>query len=169
MSELQIKLIDYGNSMSHWEPGTARPMLAQPQNSRAPEVFMGISFDQKSDVWSMGCLISQLYLGKAIFTHQSGASQNEKQQSQFEYMVSTMNATIPEEMIEMSRHGRRCQLNLDFLKNRQENNNQDLLMNLMREDTDLPLFEFLKFVLIFNPTQRPSFEEVLNHEFLTNF
>ncbi|ULT85234.1 hypothetical protein L3Y34_013777 [Caenorhabditis briggsae] len=117
----------------------------------------------------MGCLISQLYLGKAIFTHQSGASQNEKQQSQFEYMVSTMNATIPEEMIEMSRHGRRCQLNFDFLKNRQENNNQDLLMNLMREDTDLPLFEFLKFVLIFNPTQRPSFEEVLNHEFLTNF
>ncbi|ULT85228.1 hypothetical protein L3Y34_013771 [Caenorhabditis briggsae] len=64
---------------------------------------------------------------------------------------------------------RRCQLNFDFLKNRQENNNQDLLMNLMREDTDLPLFEFLKFVLIFNPTQRPSFEEVLNHEFLTNF
>ncbi|ULT85235.1 hypothetical protein L3Y34_013778 [Caenorhabditis briggsae] len=41
MSELQIKLIDYGNSMSHWAPGTARPMLAQPQNSRAPEVFMG--------------------------------------------------------------------------------------------------------------------------------
>ncbi|CAO4387837.1 unnamed protein product [Caenorhabditis nigoni] len=168
LSDLQIKLIDYGNSMSHWAPGTARPMLAQPQTSRAPEVFMGIPLDEKSDVWSMGCLIGTMYMGKPIFTHQNGASQKEKQQSQFEYMVSVMNATIPEEMIEISRQGRRCQLNFDFLKNREEANNQDSLMSLMREEVDLPLFQFLKYVLIFDPTQRPSFEEVLQHEFLTN-
>ncbi|CAO4387852.1 unnamed protein product [Caenorhabditis nigoni] len=171
MSDLQIKIIDYGSSFFHSKPGIPRhPMIVQPQNLRAPEVFMGIPYNEKSDVWSMGCLMGEMYIGEPIFISQLGTTETEKQQSQFEFMVSRMDATIPRELIDLSRQGRRCNLNLSFLESRDENNNnQDSLMNLLREDRDLPMFEFLKFVLIFNPTERPSFEEVIKHEFLTNF
>ncbi|CAO4387841.1 unnamed protein product [Caenorhabditis nigoni] len=172
MSDLQIKIIDYGSSFFHSKPGIPRhPMIVQPQNLRAPEVFMGIPYNEKSDVWSMGCLMGEMYIGEPIFTSKLGTTETQKQQSQFEFMVSRMDATIPRELIDLSRQGRRCNLNLSFLESREKNNNnnQDSLMNLLRENTDLPMFEFLKFILIFNPTDRPSFEEVIKHEFLTNF
>ncbi|ULT85239.1 hypothetical protein L3Y34_013782 [Caenorhabditis briggsae] len=116
----------------------------------------------------MGCLMGEMCIGKPIFISKIGITETQKQQSQFEFMVSRMNATIPSEMITKSRQGRRCKLNLSFLENRKENN-QDSLMNLLREYTDLPMFEFLKFMLIFDPTERPSFEEVIKQKFLTNF
>ncbi|UMM44468.1 hypothetical protein L5515_019613 [Caenorhabditis briggsae] len=170
MSDLRIKIIDYGNSSSHWIPGIKRRhTVVQPQNLRAPEIFMGIPHNEKSDVWSMGCLMGELYIGRVLFIARLGVTQAERQQSQFELMVSRMNATVPDELMEMSRRGRRCNLDFNFLNNREGNSEQDLLMNLMREESDLPLFQFLQFVLIFNPAERPSFEELLNHEFLTNF
>ncbi|UMM44460.1 hypothetical protein L5515_019606 [Caenorhabditis briggsae] len=169
MNDLQIKLIDYGNSLPHSTPGIPEIYkLVQPQNLRAPEIFMGIPHSEKTDVWSMGCLMGQMYLGKLIFMSRTGATQIEIQQSQFELIVNRMNATIPEEMIEMSRQGRKCTLDLNFLTNRDGNNHQDFLLNLMRDMSDLPLFEFLLFVLVFNPVERPSFEELLNHKFLAN-
>ncbi|CAO4387860.1 unnamed protein product [Caenorhabditis nigoni] len=168
MSDLRIKIIDYGNALSHWIPGfERRHKVVQPQNLRAPEIFMGIPHNEKSDVWSMGCLMGEMYLGRVLFIARLGVTQVERQQSQFELMVSRMNATIPEDMLEISRQ-EGCDLEFNFL-NYHERNNQDLLMNLMREQSDLPLFQFLQFVLIFNPAERPSFEEVLTHEFLTNF
>ncbi|CAO4387858.1 unnamed protein product [Caenorhabditis nigoni] len=171
MSDLRIKIIDYGNSLSHSIPGIPRRhKMVQPQNLRAPEVFLGIPHNEKSDVWSLGCLIGEMYLGRGVlFIARLGVTQAERQQSQFELMVARMDPIIPRDMIEMSRRGRRCTLDLNFLDNRQEVDSQDFLLNLMREESDYPLFQFLQFALIFNPAERPSFEEVLNHEFLTNF
>ncbi|PIC21929.1 hypothetical protein B9Z55_026590 [Caenorhabditis nigoni] len=169
MSDLKIKIIDYGNSMSHWTPGIERSFkLVQPQNLRAPEIFMGIPHSEKTDVWSMGCLMGKMYLGKSIFMSRILATPVEMQQSQFELIVNRMHAAIPREMIEISRQESKCTLNFEFLNAREGENNQDSLINLMRQGSDLPLFEFLTFVLIFNPAERPSFEEVLRHKFLTN-
>ncbi|CAO4387844.1 unnamed protein product [Caenorhabditis nigoni] len=170
MSDFGIKVIDYGHSLTHSEPGNLEPVkLVQPQNMRAPEVFMGLPYNKKSDVWSFACLICELYIGGVPFNSRGGVTPVELQQSQFELMISRMNASIPIEMLEESKQGGKCHLNFDFLANRKEANNQYYLMKFLREDTDLPLFEFLKFALIFDPSKRPSFEEVLNHPFLTNF
>ncbi|UMM44466.1 hypothetical protein L5515_019611 [Caenorhabditis briggsae] len=60
MSDFDIKVIDYGNSLAHSESGNPEVVkLVQPQNMRASEVFMGLPYNKKTDVWSYGCLIAQ--------------------------------------------------------------------------------------------------------------
>ena len=38
---------------------------------RAPEVMLGVPWDSRVDIWSMGCLLSELILGAPIFFAQS--------------------------------------------------------------------------------------------------
>ncbi|PIC21930.1 hypothetical protein B9Z55_026591 [Caenorhabditis nigoni] len=113
----------------------------------------------------MGCLLGELYTGRALFLFKTGNTQIEQEQSQFELILARINASVPKEMIEESKKRGRCTLTFHFLDNREEINNQDSLMSLMREESDLPLFDLLKFMLVFDPSKRPSFEEVLNHKF----
>ncbi|PIC21943.1 hypothetical protein B9Z55_026601 [Caenorhabditis nigoni] len=166
MSNFDIKVIDYGSSMTHSKPGNPKPViLVQPRNMRAPEVFMSLPHNEKSDVWSMGCLMAELYTGKLLFCSNIMVPDSEKEQVHFETMISIMNASIPIEMIKESKQRGECTLNFNFLNDRKEANNQNSLMSLMRKDNDSPLFDLLKFMLVFDPSNRPSFEEVLNHEF----
>ncbi|CAO4387850.1 unnamed protein product [Caenorhabditis nigoni] len=166
MTDRRIKIIDYGNSSFHLKPEIPkRFVLVQPQSSRAPEIFMGIPYTEKADVWSMGCLMGELYTGRALFLFKTGNTQIDQVQSQFELILARINASVPKEMIEESKKGGRCTLNFNFLGNREEINNQDSLMSLMREETDSPLFDLLKFMLVFDPPKRPPFGEVLNHKF----
>ncbi|CAP28645.1 Protein CBG08908 [Caenorhabditis briggsae] len=162
MSDFDIKVIDYGNSLAHSESGNPEGVkLVQPQNMRASEVFMGGSSLQQKD----GCLVLWMpdrpigsAIGGVLFNSRKGDTQLEIQQSQFEMMIFRMNATISRETLEESKQRGKCSLNFDFLNdykevnnNREGNNNQDYLMEFMRDDTDLPLFEFLKFALKFDP------------------
>jgi serine/threonine protein kinase len=34
---------------------------------RAPEVVLGIQYDQQIDMWSLGCVVAELYCGRPIF------------------------------------------------------------------------------------------------------
>ncbi|CAO4387840.1 unnamed protein product [Caenorhabditis nigoni] len=166
INDFEIKVIDYGTSLIHSNPGDPKPVkLVQPLNIRAPEVFMGLPYNEKSDVWSMGCLMAEMYIVKLLFRPNHNAPECEKDQSQFEHMVSRMNPTIPPEMIEESKQRGICTLNFKFLENHKEADNQYSLMKLMREEADSPLFDLLKFMLIFDPADRPSFAEVINHKF----
>ncbi|ETO33392.1 serine/threonine kinase-1, partial [Reticulomyxa filosa] len=39
---------------------------------RAPEVILGIGWDRSSDLWSIGCILSELYTGDLLFaTHEN--------------------------------------------------------------------------------------------------
>lgn len=34
---------------------------------RAPEVILGLGWDMQSDVWSIGCIVMELYVGELLF------------------------------------------------------------------------------------------------------
>ncbi|PIC21950.1 hypothetical protein B9Z55_026605 [Caenorhabditis nigoni] len=100
MSDFDIKVIDYGTSLTHSKPGHPKPvMLVQPRNMRAPEVFMSLPHNEKSDVWSMGCLMAELYTGKLLFCSNNIVPDSQKEQSHFETMISIMNTSVPIEMV----------------------------------------------------------------------
>ena len=65
-----VKLADFGNMMR----ATAEEMSAyhdsfelQGQLYRAPEVIMGLPFHTPIDMWSVGCVLAELFVGEPIF------------------------------------------------------------------------------------------------------
>ena len=67
-NDFSIKLIDFGN-ISHISEGNRN--LITTRQYRAPEVIMGCcKWGKPSDVWSLGCITLEIYLGNLFFnTH----------------------------------------------------------------------------------------------------
>lgn len=64
------KLIDYGNCilLSHIMMYFDN-FNVQSVGYRSPEILFGLPFDNKIDIWSIGCIILELILGKEIFSN----------------------------------------------------------------------------------------------------
>lgn len=55
-----VKIIDLGSSVFfHNDP----IYYVQTRSYRAPEVILGIPYDGKIDIWSLGCIIAEMYMG----------------------------------------------------------------------------------------------------------
>ena len=39
----------------------------QSRSYRAPEVILGLPYDQKVDIWSLGCILAELLTGTVLF------------------------------------------------------------------------------------------------------
>ncbi|KAI4821200.1 hypothetical protein KUCAC02_029142 [Chaenocephalus aceratus] len=65
----RIKLIDFGEAIptSEVEIGTEK----QPLPYRAPEVNLGLPISEAIDMWSLGCIIAEMYFGTYLFPDSS--------------------------------------------------------------------------------------------------
>jgi len=61
----QIAVIDFGGAVFPHERHSGRIGTRQ---FRAPEVVLGLEWDETSDLWSAGCIIGMLYLGQRPFS-----------------------------------------------------------------------------------------------------
>eukprot|EP00286_Rhodomonas_abbreviata_P022710 CAMPEP_0181307388 /NCGR_PEP_ID=MMETSP1101-20121128/10851_1 /TAXON_ID=46948 /ORGANISM="Rhodomonas abbreviata, Strain Caron Lab Isolate" /LENGTH=452 /DNA_ID=CAMNT_0023413597 /DNA_START=130 /DNA_END=1485 /DNA_ORIENTATION=+ len=59
-----LKLIDFG--CATWEGGPAGT-LVQTCNYRAPEVLLGMDWSYSCDMWSVGCIVLELFEGRKTF------------------------------------------------------------------------------------------------------
>lgn len=57
----EIKVIDLGSSC-FWTDNLS--LYVQSRSYRAPEVMLGLPYDQKIDLWSLGCILAELYSGE---------------------------------------------------------------------------------------------------------
>jgi serine/threonine protein kinase len=65
----QVKLIDFGAAT--WLT-TNHSSLIQTRFYRAPEVIIESKWDEKADLWSVGCIMLEMYFGRLVFdTHDS--------------------------------------------------------------------------------------------------
>lgn len=67
-----IKVIDLGSTIMYTNPLCS---YLQSRYYRAPEVILGAGYDCKIDIWSFGCVLVELFTGKALF-----AGENEHDQ-----------------------------------------------------------------------------------------
>lgn len=66
-----LKIIDLGSSVFfHDEP----TYYIQTRSYRAPEVILGVPYDGKIDIWSLGCIIAEVFTGEVLFDAQSEAA-----------------------------------------------------------------------------------------------
>lgn len=60
-----LKLCDFGNAMFAGK-NEITPYLVS-RFYRAPEIILGLPYDHAMDIWSVGCCLFELYLGKVLF------------------------------------------------------------------------------------------------------
>uniref|UniRef100_A0A4W3KI84 Homeodomain-interacting protein kinase 4-like n=1 Tax=Callorhinchus milii TaxID=7868 RepID=A0A4W3KI84_CALMI len=72
----RVKLIDFGSASVLTEP------YIQARYYRSPEILLGLPFCEKMDMWSLGCVLSELRLGRPLYP---GRNQYE----QIMYIVQT--------------------------------------------------------------------------------
>ncbi|XP_077376527.1 homeodomain-interacting protein kinase 2-like isoform X2 [Festucalex cinctus] len=63
----RVKLIDFGLAICTADAPLNYGVALQPLGNRAPEVVLGLPFSEAIDMWSLGCVLSFLYLGKYLF------------------------------------------------------------------------------------------------------
>lgn len=62
---LRIKLIDFGLALLET---TVKPgMIIQPFSYRAPEVSLSLLLSTAVDMWSVGCIMANVYFGQCLF------------------------------------------------------------------------------------------------------
>eukprot|EP00930_Biecheleria_cincta_P059285 TRINITY_DN45032_c0_g1_i1.p1 TRINITY_DN45032_c0_g1~~TRINITY_DN45032_c0_g1_i1.p1 ORF type:complete len:562 (-),score=70.20 TRINITY_DN45032_c0_g1_i1:85-1680(-) len=63
----KVKLIDFGNATYERE---THPKVINTRQYRAPEVFLDLGWNERSDLWAVGCTIMELYTGSLLFRTQ---------------------------------------------------------------------------------------------------
>jgi hypothetical protein len=65
---LKVKLADLGNAFQVAESGVYHDDFElQTLSYRAPEVLYGLPFDTQIDMWSLGCVLVEVYIGRRLF------------------------------------------------------------------------------------------------------
>ncbi|KAK0407294.1 hypothetical protein QR680_019123 [Steinernema hermaphroditum] len=67
-----IKVIDFGSSC---QQNAAVQTYIQSRYYRAPEVLLGLPYNEKVDVWSMACVLVEVHTGHPLFTGSSEIDQ----------------------------------------------------------------------------------------------
>ena len=68
LATCKIRVIDYGNAYLHHDQ---RCSYVQSRAYRAPEVVLGLPYSTKVDMWSLGCILMELFTGKLLFDNAS--------------------------------------------------------------------------------------------------
>lgn len=65
----QIKIIDFGNATYEDEHHSS---VINTRQYRGPEVVLELGWKERSDIWSLGCILMELYTGELLFgTHEN--------------------------------------------------------------------------------------------------
>lgn len=157
----KIKIIDFGSSCFESEKVYT---YIQSRFYRSPEVILGMVYNRKIDIWSLGCIVAELITGQPLFI-------GENEQEQIACIMEVMG--VPE--ISMINKCSRRKLFFDYSgnprihvssKNIKRHPNTKSLKKELRTKDDV-LIDFVTATLIWNPKNRLSPIQGLYHEFIT--
>uniref|UniRef100_A0A4W6EAR8 Protein kinase domain-containing protein n=1 Tax=Lates calcarifer TaxID=8187 RepID=A0A4W6EAR8_LATCA len=173
---LKIKLIVFGSACDASK--AAQGSFVQPRWYRAPETIMGLPFNEAIDMWSLGCIVAELFLGFPLYPG--------KYEYEIIWHIIQTQGPLPEYFLSAGLHTShfykktwpnlwelitpyecRCiPLNsLDDLKELQQKPVSLMsVANFMAEKDHL---ELVKQMLPLRPTQRRTLRQVLQHTFFT--
>ncbi|KAK4104308.1 hypothetical protein N658DRAFT_522047 [Parathielavia hyrcaniae] len=157
----EIKVIDFGSSCFENEKVYT---YIQSRFYRSPEVILGMTYGMPIDMWSLGCILAELFTGVPIFP-----GENEQEQ-----LACIMEVFGPPEkhLIEKST---RKKLFFDSMgkprltvssKGRRRRPSSKTLQQVLKCDDDAFL-DFIARCLRWDPDRRMKPEEAIRHEFIT--
>ncbi|XP_029020551.1 dual specificity protein kinase CLK4 isoform X2 [Betta splendens] len=156
-----VKIVDFGNATYEHEHHTS---VVSTRHYRAPEVILDLGWDHSCDVWSIGCILIEYYLGTTLFqTHDS---------KEHLAMMERVLGPIPTDLLQKTKKRRyvhRCKLDWDAHSSsgRYVRKHCKPLKNYMvsKSEDHLRLFDLIQKMMEYNPAKRLSLEQALRHPF----
>lgn len=158
-----VKIVDFGNATYEHEHHTS---VVSTRHYRAPEVILDLGWDHSCDVWSIGCILIEYYLGATLFqTHDS---------KEHLAMMERVLGPVPTHLLQKTRKRRyvhRSKLDWDAHSSagRYVRKHCKPLKHYMMsrgEDHQL-LFDLIEKMMEYDPAKRLSLEQALRHPFFS--
>ncbi|NXU01241.1 MK15 kinase, partial [Buphagus erythrorhynchus] len=108
------------------------------------------------DMWSIGCILGEMLLGKPLFPGTSTMNQ-------IEQILRVIPAPSPEDILALQSEYKASVIN--HMSSRQ----RVAFEEIFPSSTPLPALDLLKKLLVFNPAKRLTAEEALQHPYVSRF
>ncbi|WOL06328.1 hypothetical protein Cni_G15060 [Canna indica] len=162
-SRCEIKVIDLGSSCFETDNLC---LYVQSRSYRAPEVILGLPYDQKIDIWSLGCILVELHTNEVLFPNDSVALILAR-------MMGIL-GPIDDEMLALGKQtSEYFTENYDLYHRNMETDQVEYLiperssLSHQLQHSDAKFIDFLSHLLQMNPARRPTASEALQHEWLS--
>ncbi|GLV41312.1 Darkener of apricot [Carabus blaptoides fortunei] len=155
-----VRLIDFGSATFDHEHHST---IVSTRHYRAPEVILELGWAQPCDVWSIGCIMFELYLGITLFqTHDN---------REHLAMMERILGPVPYKMARKTKtkyfyHGKLDWDEKSSAGRYVRENCKPLLRYQMSEENDhVQLFDLISRMLEYEPSQRITLGEAMRHPF----
>lgn len=159
-NNLELKIIDFGSGC--FENKSVYTYI-QSRFYRSPEVMLGIPYTSAIDMWSLGCILVELYLGRPVFP----AKDEEDLMSR---IVEVIGAPPSQVMIKASRKAFFFDSSgTPFMKPDAKGKIREVGGRPLNSIIDDPDFSnFLELCLSWDPDERLTPEQALKHIWVTS-
>ncbi|CAD8162161.1 unnamed protein product [Paramecium octaurelia] len=159
-SECKVKVADFGLARSVAKPDdNTNPILTEYVATRwyrAPEILLGSQFYSKAvDMWSLGCIVGEMIVGKAIFPGTSTLNQIER-------IIELCGRPKPDDIEAIQAPLAERVLNEIHTQKRKS---FAQYFSAATEDA----IDFLRKTLVYNPNKRMTVEQALEHRYIKEF
>lgn len=157
-----VKMCDFGlaRSLNQIQEDSCNPALTEYVATRwyrAPEILLGSTrYTKGVDMWSLGCILGEMLLGKALFPGTSTINQIEK-------IMSAIPHPSPDDVLAIKSEYGSSVIQRMLLKP------QVPLEDLLQPSVPADALHLLKGLLVFNPDKRLTAEQALEHPYVAKF
>ncbi|NWZ35251.1 MK15 kinase, partial [Brachypodius atriceps] len=161
-AECRVKLCDFGLARSlcqlrEDQPSPALTEYVATRWYRAPEILLASrNYTKGVDMWSIGCILGEMLLGKPLFPGTSTVNQ-------IEQILRVIPAPSPEDILALQSEYKASVIN--HMSSRQ----RVAFEEIFPSSTPLLALDLLKKLLVFNPDKRLTAEEALQHPYVSRF
>ncbi|XP_048113102.1 dual specificity tyrosine-phosphorylation-regulated kinase 4 [Alosa alosa] len=159
-SQGNIKVVDFGSSCYEQQRVST---YIQSRFYRSPEVLLGHPYSMAIDMWSLGCILAELYTGYPLFPGESEMEQIA--------CIAEVLGLPPDYFIQTASRrrvffGSKGNLkNITNSKGKVHHPNSKHLASVLRTNDTLFL-DFLKGCLMWDPSERMTPDEAMQHEWI---
>jgi serine/threonine protein kinase len=163
-----IKLLDFGSACQPWENVCNQYPYIQSRFYRAPEILLGTRYSYPIDMWSLGCVLVELFTARPLFAGRDSVEQL--------YKIMEVLGPPPQHLLEQAAYVKKY-----FVR---KNNNEyvirgnyvlkerslrQIIMSKSGTEEKTHLENFLDLVqrmLVYDPAQRITPTDALQHPFI---